>query len=258
MVDEAFLAGWVRRLREEEPKAVAVLLTGSYARGDAGPHSDVDLLVLCAGEPKTPYTAYLVETDDRLVHVSVGARQWDSWIGRQSTPAGWSFHMPAREVALVLWAAEEAQDRLRDSALERPAGSMELEDFLECACKVKNARLSGHELALRLAAQDLARLCPSVLGWVNSPKPARNLVEALETALALPAAPSHYREDMLACLGLSGRAVPESELYERVMRLATGTLDLLSPLADELAGEVEPYLSGYLQDGTLRRYLLQE
>ncbi len=258
MVDEVFLAGWVKWLREEEPGAVAVLLTGSYARGDAGPHSDVDLLVLCAGEPETPYTAYLVETNDWLAHVSVGARSWDSWIARQSSPGGWSFHMPAREVARVLWAAEEVQDRLSDSAFGRPAGSMELEDFLECACKVKNARLSGHELALRLAAQDLARLCPSLLGRVNSPKPARHPVEALETALGLPVAPPHYREDMLACLGLSGRAVPESELYERAMRLATGTLDLLRPLADELAGEVEPYLPAYLQDGTLRRYLLQD
>ena len=52
IVDEAFLAAWVERLRATVPKAVAVILKGSYARGDAGPHSDIDFDVLTAGEAR--------------------------------------------------------------------------------------------------------------------------------------------------------------------------------------------------------------
>ncbi|MGH2388743.1 MAG: nucleotidyltransferase domain-containing protein, partial [Chloroflexota bacterium] len=61
MVDEAFLNQWVARLRTEEPAAVAVLLRGSYARGQAGSHSDLDLTVLAKGSPRVRYRAVLVD-----------------------------------------------------------------------------------------------------------------------------------------------------------------------------------------------------
>ena len=39
MIDAAFLDAWVARLRADEPGAVAVVLKGSHARGDARPRS---------------------------------------------------------------------------------------------------------------------------------------------------------------------------------------------------------------------------
>ncbi|MBA2362295.1 MAG: nucleotidyltransferase domain-containing protein, partial [Chloroflexia bacterium] len=45
MVDDAFLQAWVERLRAEEPNALAMLVTGSHARGTPDPHSDLDLHV---------------------------------------------------------------------------------------------------------------------------------------------------------------------------------------------------------------------
>lgn len=259
MVDELFLEGWVRRMRVAEPGALAVLVTGSYARGDAGPHSDLDLLVLTRGEPRAPYRAHLAERDDgRLLHVSVGAKEWRDWLGRRARAADWARFLPAREAARVLWAADEVRWRLADPTLERPPGSVELEDFVSAVCKAKNAQLRSDELALRLAAQELATLCPSVLRPLNPPAAPRSPYEALHAVLALPVAPPGYREDMLLCLGLSGRATDAEAVYAAALRLALGTLALLRPRAEELAGEVEPELPRFLADGTLERFVEQE
>src|SRR5215469_12795437 len=46
MTDEDYADRWVRRLRDEVPDAVGILLRGSRVRGDAGPHSDVDFDIL--------------------------------------------------------------------------------------------------------------------------------------------------------------------------------------------------------------------
>ena len=123
MVDEAFLGKWSARLREMEPAAVAVLVTGSYARHEAGPQSDLDLLVLTSTEPAAPYRALFEElSDGRLLHVSIGAKQWDDWLSRRNVPAGWSFFLPAREVARVLWVADELLVLLSDPVMPRPPG----------------------------------------------------------------------------------------------------------------------------------------
>jgi predicted nucleotidyltransferase len=61
----------VRRVRHEIPDAVAVFLVGSYARGDAGPHSDVDLDVLVADGPRNQWPTWLDVEEHRLVCVSV-------------------------------------------------------------------------------------------------------------------------------------------------------------------------------------------
>jgi predicted nucleotidyltransferase len=56
-------AGWVERLRAEEPTALAVVLQGSFARGDPGPFSDVDLRIVTAGPPRLRDRAYLEEME---------------------------------------------------------------------------------------------------------------------------------------------------------------------------------------------------
>ena len=59
VVDERFVDRWAGRLRREVPEAVAVLLGGSHARGDAGPHSDVDLLVIKSGAHRLELTGQI-------------------------------------------------------------------------------------------------------------------------------------------------------------------------------------------------------
>ncbi len=61
------------------PRPQAIALLGSYARGDAGPFSDVDLLFLLPADAEPPMrTSFLVA--DRLVNVNaVSPGQIDGW-----------------------------------------------------------------------------------------------------------------------------------------------------------------------------------
>jgi len=257
-MNKAFLHHWAARARAAEPTAIAVLLRGSHARSEAGPHSDLDLTVLTSEPPLTRYRAELVEQGDGLLlHVSVGAMSWAEWLAERDAPTEWSFSLPTRQAAQVLWVAEAYEATLADPHMLQPPGPPNLEDFIEAAAKVKNAFAAGDELALRLAAQDLAAWASSLLRPLNPPVTAGSRAAALRAVLDFPVAPPDYRQDVLACLGLSGQAVPMEELHERVLRLAVGIIDLLAPHAEELAGQLEPDLPCYLRDGRLRRYLRQ-
>lgn len=257
-MDEAFLNHWVARARAAEPAAIAVLLRGSHARGEAGPHSDLDLTVLTSEPPLTRYRAELVETEDgRLLHVSVGALSWANWLAERNVPAEWSFSLPTRQAARVLWVAAAYEAALTDPLVLQPPGPPNLEDFVEAAAKVKNAFVAGDELALRLAAQDLAGWAPSLLRPLNPPVIVGSHAAALRVVLEFPVVPPSYCPDMLACLGLSGQAISAEELHERALRLAVGIIDLLAPHVEELADQLEPDLPRYPRDGRLRRYLRQ-
>jgi phosphoribosyl-AMP cyclohydrolase len=257
--DDARLVEWVRRLRAEEPGAVAVLLSGSRARGDAGAYSDLDLEVLTRGAPAGGDRALLLARGDgRLAHVSIGVTELEEWLAaRRARARGrWSFGLPARAPWRALWAAPGVAPLLADVPVHA-AEPPELEDLVEDAGKVKNARAAGDELALRLAAHDLAAECPALLGPLNPRPPVSSRREALAAALDMPVAPPGYREDMLTCLGLTGRTTPADKVYAAAMRLALGVVDVLRAHAPALAPLLGPDLAGLLADGRLRRYLAQ-
>lgn len=257
MVDESFLARWVERLRGVEPETAAVLLKGSYARGEAGLYSDLDFDVLTQGEPRVPYRAYLEEVSGRLLHVSIAAQQIEDWLDEEETTSDWSWYLPSAEAVQLLWVEKTVRARVDRAALRKPRGEMELEDFIESAGKVKSALAAGDELRLRLAAQDLARYCPSLLLPLNPPVIAGTRPEALRLVLDLDIAPANYRNDMLACLGLSGLATNPEEVATRALRLVSEVVELLRLHVNQLPPETEPELIQYLADGTLERYLAQ-
>ncbi len=248
----------VLRLREEEPSTVAVLLAGSYARGQSGSFSDVDLQALTREEPNVHYRAWFCELPGgRIVHISAGAMQWEDWFAQEKKSERWAWFFPGREPLKLLWADESVEERLRQPDLVHPPGPVELEDFLERAGKVRNAMLAGDELILRLAAQELARYCPSVLRPINPERVVNDPNEAFYATLELPVAPPNYREDLLICLGMDGRARTAGEVHDAAMRLVVGMLELLSRHVEELRPVLEPELPRYLADGTLLRYITQ-
>jgi predicted nucleotidyltransferase len=53
MIDEATIAEAGRRIGAAAPEGSRVILFGSHARGEAGPHSDLDILVI---EPQVENT----------------------------------------------------------------------------------------------------------------------------------------------------------------------------------------------------------
>jgi hypothetical protein len=256
-VDHAFIARWAKRLQSTIPEAAAVILKGSYARGDAGPYSDLDFDLLTSSGPREEYPAYLDEFAGRLIHVSVAVRDLTCWLAEEEEPAAWAFGLPASEAIRLLWAADEALATALDRAARHfPAGEPELEDFVAGLGKVRQAHAQGDDLALRLATQDLARLCPSLLRPLNPEVRVSTRREALRAALAFPVSPPGYPEDMRLCLGLSNRATTE-DVHETARRLVLGVLETLQPHAARLAPLLPPDLAAALASGALQRYAAQ-
>ncbi|WP_447611201.1 nucleotidyltransferase domain-containing protein [Stenotrophomonas maltophilia] len=261
MDTETLLARWAARLRHEEPRAVAVLCHGSYARGDAEAHSDLDLDVLIEGEPDVEYRSAFEELPDgRLLHATIQTMSLDEWLEQfeeRAESEAWAFFLPARQDARLLWAAPAARLLLESKVTLELAVSPQLQDLLESAAKVRNAMARGDELGLRLAAQDLAMRCPALLSIGGPPRVIGTRREALQAALDLPDAPEGYRDDMVACLGLGGAPTTAEEIHDRAMRLAEGVLAALGRDPVALAGRVEPGLPEALADGQLMRLLTQ-
>ncbi len=247
-----------RTAPETYSRATAILLKDSYPRGEPGPFSDVDFDVLFAG-PRDDYLTYMIQDDgDLLVHVSVAVRDVASWLSEPNEVEDWAYRLPAFETTLLLWARDEPLRRALDHpAQQHPAGDPELEDFIEAHGKVRNALARGDELALRLAAQTLGTLCPSLLGPINPEVQSTHRHAALMAVLGFPVAPAGYRDDLLLCLGLSGRESTLDDVHGAANRLTTGTLSLLRRHAELLQSALPADLYGYLRDGTLERYIRQ-
>jgi hypothetical protein len=258
---DAFLAGWVDRLRHEIPGVAPLEDHGHRARGAVGPRSDVDLDVLVTDSTAIdhPYLTW-IEPDDtgRLVHVSVAVETVEDWFQGMAEPASWSFGLAAQEATRLLWCGSDAlRARLDHPSHVHPAGDPELEDAFECLGKARDAADRGDNLTMRLHLQDLALLVPSLLVAINPPALPGTRPEALAAVLALSVVPDGFREDMLTCLGLSGEATTPGEVLAAGTRLVMGTLTLLERHADTVCPLQSPYLGELLANRTLRHYLDQ-
>jgi phosphoribosyl-AMP cyclohydrolase len=261
MSHDELLARWAERLRREEPRAVAILCHGSYARGAAEPHSDLDLDVLVDGEHGGAYrSAFEEQPDGRLLHATIATESLESWLEQFDPPAEseeWAFFLPARQVARLLWATPEAAARLAGRVTLALRLTPQLQDLLEGAAKVRNALARGDELGLRLAAQDMAVRAPALLALLNPPAVADTRRAALQLALDMPNVPPGYRDALLDCLGLSGRATTARELHNAALQLATSIVAALAARPEVVAALVEPGLPEALADGRLLRLLTQ-
>ncbi len=258
MIDRGFIETWSERLRTEIPGTAAVLLKGSHVFGTAGPWSDVDFDVLVdRSEVVEEYLAWLVDgSGGHLVHVSVAVTDIRSWLEAGNEPASWALGFPAREMAMLLWSRDDVlRERLDQPFRDHPALDPELEDFIEELGKARNAHLRGDALSCRVACQELAELCPTLLVPLNALARPVTRPAALTAALNLAIAPAGYRNDMLLCLGLSGQGAATDEVLAAAERLVSGTLSLVRERIDAVAHLLPSDLAGYLVEGTLERYL---
>lgn len=259
MPDNPFFSTWVDRLRQEVPGIVAVILKGSHALGTAGAHSDVDFDVLVDGESHDEYLVFFEEDrNGRLRHISVAVQDLAGWLSEANEPVGWAYGLPAAETTRLLWMRDERlRAQLDHPARMHPPEPPELEDFIEAWGKIRNAFAKSDDLAMRIAGQKLARLCPGLLRPMNPEVFPANRREAMRAALDLPVAPEGYRDDLPRCFGLSDDAVTMQDLHDAAKRLAFGTISLPREHAESLENLLEADLFAYLVDGTLERYIRQ-
>lgn len=242
----------VDHLRVVEPAAIGVLVTGSYPAGRASPQSDLDATVLTAVPPQGGYRTWFEPRPHAPLHVSAGAEALDSWVEEGRTAAEWALGFPTEEVAAWAWASEAARAVLGDPPImRRPPGSPELEDFLECATKVKRAAAAGDNIGMRWHAQRLGRYAPRLLRPLNPERRVTTVRDALQAALDLPTAPPDYRDDVMLCLGL--RPADDRMVAAAAMHLASGLLAFLRE--HHATVDPQPDLAHYLADGTLERHL---
>lgn len=255
LLQSGFIDDWATRLRGTRRAVVGILLRGSHARGAATAFSDVDLDVLVTGPPQVSRRAYLADIGERFAHLSVVTRDVETWLARLHEPVDWAFGLPVDAPARLLWASPRWRSRLDLPVVSHPAGEPRLEELVATLGKVAAAYAADDAMGARLAADDLARVCPSVLRLANPPVTVASRRAALAAALDLPVAPPGYRDDLLACLGLRPASTPQ--VYAAAGRLVAGTIALVRPYADELARVVGADLAGALADGRLDRYVVQ-
>jgi len=243
----------VARLRELEPNAVAVLVEGSYARGTADEHSDLDVRVVIPSEPSSPYRMWFEERPGaKLLHVSPGVRSFERWLAERNQTWDWALGFPVFNEVRYAWATEEARTMLGDPpSYVQPPRPPQLEVFAESLAKVRRASALGDGASVRLFARNAALLAPRLLLPLNEDTVVHDRREALEAALSLRIAPEHYRHDMSVCLGL----VPADDeaVRDSAVRLGRELLAFLRERKHDV--DDQPDIAGYLADGTLERHL---
>ncbi len=252
-LDAELLRLVVARLRRQEPQTIAVLVTGSYAKGLATAASDLDLTAVTRRRPRVHYRMWF---EDRAgappLHVSAGAASAAEWKERAGESADWALGLVACDAARYLFATPKALSVLgEDPSLTHPAAKPELEDLLEAVLKARRALRQGDDYGVRLFAQTAASLAPRCLAQLNPLRVVEDRRAALDAALALPVAPPHYAEDLSVCLGLAPKS--PSEVAAAVRRLAAELFAFLRERAPNL--DPQPDIARYLADGTLEEAL---
>ncbi len=242
----------VERVLGFELDPLAVLASGSYAAGRAELSSDLDLMLLVDREPTEGHRTWFEDRPGQPLHVSCGCKLLDQWIENGREPAGWSLGFPTEEATTVLWGTDAGRQRLGDPpTVYRPAGTPELEDFVESASKAWRALAAGDRVGARWHAHDMAAYAPALLVPLNPERRVTDRRDALAASLALPVAPPHYAADLATCLGLD--CVAGQTLTVATLRLPCELLAFLRVRQPDI--DPQPWISRYLVDGSLERHL---
>lgn len=250
---QEFIEEFVSRLRAGYPDAVAVVLKGSHARGQAKPWSDIDFDVLVSTPDVEEYRTWIEPVGDRLVHISAAVESLDAWLADANEPSPWSLGFPTVETTMLLWAVDDKHRELLDHPHQtHPPHDMEIEDTMEALGKMRNALSRGDIIGVYRNANKLATLIPTMLVPVNPPTSVSNSRQAIDAVLAFSNVPDGFAEDWLACMGYVDSRTPEATL-EAATRMFLGCLALL-PVDPEIV--VEDFVP-LLRDGVIEAYLGQ-
>lgn len=252
-LEPALVERVVDRLRALEPGTIAVLVSGSYAKGLADENSDLDVQVVTSSEPVSPYRMWFEERRDaKPLHVSPSVKSVESWLRKREEPQDWAFGFPVEHVVRYVWSTEAARTALGDPPENlHPPAEPQLEDFVEALHKVRRCAAEGNGIGVRMFGRIVATLAPGLLRPLNPDVAVRDPLQALEAARAFPVAPEHYRHDFDVSYGLV--AADDTSVEQAVVRLGRELLAFLRERAPDV--DPQPDIARYLADGTLERHL---
>lgn len=243
----------VERLRAEYADAVAVVLKGSHARGEAKPWSDVDFDVLVSSPDVEEYRTWIEPVGDRLVHISVAVESLTSWLVDSEEPSPWSLGFPTVETTKLLWAVDARHHALLDHPHRtHPAHEIEIEDTMEALGKMRNALIRGDSIGLYRYSHKLATLIPSMLIPLNPVQSVSNARQAIDAVISLPNVPDGFARDWCICSGYVDARTPESTLAT-AEKMFLEVLAMLPPDPDVVGEDFATLLA----NGTLLKYLNQ-
>jgi hypothetical protein len=242
----------VERLRREEPALQAVLLGGSFARGEGDEYSDVDLLGRTAGEPRVDFrTWFYAASTGRVFQLSIEMEPLAPPASEE--PAPWALGFPVLEPQRYVWSTPAAVRVLgNDPSLHFPGGPPEFGDFVECYMKARRGLERHDHRQLRWGARLLAEYAPPLLRPFNDEVVVRTPLEAYAAALSLVNAPEHYREDFETCAGFA--PATDAEIAAAAARLAREMVAYLRERAPESGNEPDS-LDDALRSGAIGRYM---
>jgi len=252
-LDADVLERIVARLHGLEPSTIAVLVSGSYAKGTAAEASDLDVQVVTTEQPRSPYRMWFEERPrQKPLHVSSSVKSLAGWLAKRDEPQAWALGFPVEHIVRYVWATYEARAALGEPPTNlHPAAEPELEDFVEYVQKLGRAAASAEAMYVRMYARQAAMLAPGLLRKLNDDLAVRDRENALAAALAFAVAPEHYREDLPVCLGLV--RADDDAVQQAALRLARELLAFLRERAPDV--DPQPDIARYLADGTLERHV---
>lgn len=250
---EQIIAQWVDRLRQEHADAVAVVLKGSHARGEARAWSDIDFDVLVSTPETEIYRTWIEPVGERLVHISAGVESLQSWMADTNQPSEWSLGLPTTETTKLLWASsDELRTLLDHPARTHPAAEPEVEDSMEALGKIRNALARRDDVGVYRNAAKLATLLPTLLVPLNPHTSVSNSRDAIDAVCSFPNVPAGFAADWLVCMGYVDARTPRSTAAAGE-RLFTGVLAMLPANANGIGEDIARLLAA----GTIQRYLDQ-
>jgi hypothetical protein len=162
-VPDDFLNGLVEELNGEP--TVGIILTGSHARGDATPYSDVDVLRFVPELPKNEYDRYVLKVrGDRLVSIStttVGAKKQE--LARPET-AIWV--VPSLRQARLLMDQDGSLAKLKREAEEFSWGPMQKAADEYASYAVMSYAEEVHKILGALSKKDESAILYGAIGLV--------------------------------------------------------------------------------------------
>jgi len=217
-----------RDILETYPRVLGVFLDGSVGRGEPGPYSDIDLMVIVRGKPPRWFSRL-----DSGILVTVGFSTPAKYRAALRNPQEFLWSRGGARSARILHDTNDLLRKLRRERLraefpprlqERLLASM-YEEIIEYAGKLRNGHARRNTYLMRYAARVIAGFAETaVLGLNDLSPPTENVLWRVVSSARRK--PRHLSVDYPVAAGLRG-TVGTDRVYRAALRLTRETLRLI-------------------------------